>query len=440
MQMSSEKMQQKYPAPDWVRDAVFYQIFPDRFARSPSYRAQGNFAPWGAKPTRSNMCGGNLAGVIEHLDYISDLGFNAIYFCPIFQSNSNHRYHTFDYFKIDPVLGTDADFDLLVREAHARGIRIILDGVFNHCSRGFFQFNSLLELGSDSPYRDWFHVESFPLKAYSGKPNYKCWWGMPALPKFNTDNPEVREFLFSVGEYWIRRGIDGWRLDVPNEIDDDSFWQEFRVRIKALNPEAYIVGEIWDPPARWLQGDQFDGVMNYTLRRLLLDFMFEKSHTFDETDAFCKALEQNFSENDFGIPFNLVSSHDTTRLITQPGGSFANSKLISTMLFFMPGAVCSYYGEEIAMEGGKDPDNRRCYPWNEPLGTENQEYFEFYKRLVALRNAEVALRRGSFQAFATVDGFKICRTLGADSFEMQVFWAVNGPKRFSVSKNGVKVL
>lgn len=429
----------RFPAPEWVRDAIFYQIFPDRFARSKGYSAVGVFDEWGARPTRSNMCGGNLAGVREHLDYLKDLGFNALYFCPIFASNSNHRYHTYDYFKIDPVLGDDAEFDALVREAHKKGFRVILDGVFNHCSRGFFQFNSLMELGPDSPYKDWFHVESYPIKAYSGKPNYKCWWDMPALPKFNTDNPEVREFLFSVGEYWIKRGIDGWRLDVPNEIDDDSFWQEFRIRVKSINPDAYIVGEIWDPPARWLQGDQFDGVMNYTLRRLLLDFMFEESHTFEETDAFCKAVAANFSENTFGIPFNLLSSHDTTRLITQPNGSFENSKLLTALLFFMPGAVCSYYGEEIAMEGGKDPDCRRCFPWGTQLKPRNKEYFAFFKALVALRNSESALRHGKFEVFTTVDGFIVRRACENSSLELQVFWAANEPKHFRVLKNGEKV-
>ena len=237
--------------PAWVKDAVFYQIFPDRFCRSSRYKAVGKFVEWGSNPTRENMFGGNLAGITDKLEYIASLGVTALYLCPIFKSNSNHRYHTVDYFEIDPVLGTLKDFDRLVKKAHKLGLRVILDGVFNHCSRGFFQFNSLMELGRNSPYVDWFHVHGWPLHAYSGKPNYDCWWGFPALPKFNTDNPDVREYLFSVGEYWMKRGIDGWRLDVPNEIDDDSFWQEFRRRIKAINPEAYIVGEIWDEPTRW---------------------------------------------------------------------------------------------------------------------------------------------------------------------------------------------
>lgn len=427
----------EFPVPDWVRDAVFYQVFPDRFARSGAYNPVGNFAPWGSKPTTTNFCGGNLEGIREHLQYIKDLGANTLYLCPIFQSNSNHRYHTFDYFKIDPVLGTLDHFDKLVEDAHGLGLRIILDGVFNHCSRGFFQFNSLMEVGPDSPYRDWFIVDSFPVTAYSGKPNYRCWWNLPALPKFNTENPEVREFLFSVAEFWLHRGIDGWRLDVPDEIDDDSFWREFRLRVKRINPDAYIVGEIWNPPARWLQGDQFDGVMNYTLRRLLLDFLLGGERSFPKTSEFCKSLRANFSGK-FGVSMNVLASHDTRRLVSQPGGNLEMSKLLSTLQFFLPGAPCIYYGEEFAMEGGKDPDNRRCFPWGRQLSEGQNEYFHFFKKLVAMRNAEVVLRRGALNAVPQDDGFKVQRFLGGDLLEMCVTWGEPGSAaRFSLNKNGL---
>ena len=200
----------------------------------------------------------------EHLDYLADLGINAIYFNPIFRSGSNHRYHTHDYYQVDPMLGGNAAFRTLLDAAHARGIRVILDGVFNHASRGFFQFHDILENGPDSAYLDWFTMKGWPLRPYGSKhPNYQCWWGLSALPKFNTATPAVREFLWGVAEYWIKFGIDGWRLDVPTEIDDDEFWREFRRRVKAANPEAYIVGEIWHDAQRWLGGDQSDAVMNY---------------------------------------------------------------------------------------------------------------------------------------------------------------------------------
>lgn len=412
--------------PKWVRETVFYQIFPDRFAKSENYKVPGVFAPWGEKPTRNNLCGGNLQGIIEHLDYLEDLGIGALYLCPIFKSNSNHRYHTYDYFSIDPVLGNDKDFDNLLKEAHARGVRVILDGVFNHCSRGFFQFDSVLELGKESPYANWFHIKNFPLKAYSGEPNYECWWNMPALPKFNTENPEVREFLFSVAEYWTLRGIDGWRLDVPNEIDDDSFWQEFRRRVKAINKEAYIVGEIWDNPSRWLQGDQFDGVMNYRLRKLLLDFFLStKENIQNGWQNFLRELVE-LSKTGFGIPLNLLSSHDTRRLMSQPNSSLKRMKFLWTLLFFLPGTPCIYYGEEIAMEGGKDPDNRRCFPWGTFLSEEKNEFFHFFKDLIAWRKKETALIYGTLNMQLEHDSLCLQRIYGKDCIEMLLQRVKNG--------------
>lgn len=406
--------------PHWVEEVVFYQIFPDRFAKSENYKVPGVFAPWGEKPTRNNLCGGNLRGIIEHLDYLEDLGIGALYLCPIFKSNSNHRYHTYDYFSIDPVLGTDKDFEELLQKAHARGIRIILDGVFNHCSRGFFQFDSVLELGKESPYVNWFHIKNFPLKAYSGEPNYECWWNMPALPKFNTENPEVREFLFSVAEYWTSRGIDGWRLDVPNEINDDSFWQEFRLRVKNINKDAYIVGEIWDNPSRWLQGDQFDGVMNYRLRKLLLETFLSQTNEFQEKfSAFSKELVNVCADN-FGISLNLLSSHDTRRLMSQPNSSIKKMKMLWTLLFFLPGVPCIYYGEEIAMEGGKDPDNRRCFPWGTFLSEERNEFFRYMKELIAWRKNEKTLQYGRLEVVSEADNLRLRRIYAGKYIEMTI--------------------
>ena len=406
------------PFPTWTKDAIFYQIFPDRFCRSERYKAIGKFVPWDSLPTRENMFGGNLAGIIDKLEYIASLGVNAIYLCPIFKSNSNHRYHTVDYFEIDPVLGTLKDFDNLVKKAHKLGLRVILDGVFNHCSRGFFQFNSLMELGKNSPYVDWFHVHGWPLHAYSGKPNYDCWWGFPALPKFNTDNPDVREYLFSVGEDWMKRGIDGWRLDVPNEIDDDSFWQEFRRRIKAINPEAYIVGEIWDEPSRWLKGDQFDGVMNYPLRRAVLAFLFdEKPISFAE---FAKRLREAFPKDRFGVPMNLLGSHDTIRLATLPCSNLQRVKLALAILFFLPGAPCVYYGDEISMEGGKDPDNRRTFPWNKLSDGRRSPVFRFLNELITLRNEERVLRDGKLEVAYSAGNLNIVRSLGKKKMTLAI--------------------
>jgi len=416
----------KQAAPAWVKDAVFYQIFPDRFCRSPKYKAIGQFVPWGSKPTRTNMFGGNLAGITDKLNYIAGLGATALYLCPIFKSNSNHRYHTINYFEIDPVLGTLKDFDRLVKKAHALGMRVILDGVFNHCSRGFFQFNSLMELGPDSPYRDWFHVHSWPIHAYSGKPNYECWWNYPALPKFNTGNSDVREFLFSVGEFWMKRGIDGWRLDVPNEIDDDSFWQEFRRRVKAINPDAYIVGEIWDNPSRWLQGDQFDGVMNYPFRKALMQFLFDESPISKE--EFCTRLRDAFPEGQFGTPMNLLGSHDTTRIVSQPRASLARIRLAFTLLFFLPGAPCIYYGDEIGMEGGKDPDCRRSFPWENLEEAKSHPVYGLVRTLMQFRAENRVLREGKLLIESDGAGFSVTRTLGRQKMTLAVSLAESEPQ------------
>jgi len=254
-----------FTTPEWVHHAIFYQIFPDRFAKSKKVMKSNNLESWDSAPSVYGYKGGDLLGVVEKLDYLQDLGVNAIYFNPIFQSASNHRYHTHDYFQVDPMLGGYKAFKKLLREAHKRNMRVVLDGVFNHASRGFFQFNDILENGEKSAYLDWFDIRGFPLNAYHGEPNYRCWWGLPALPEFNTDNPQVRDYIFSVAKYWVDEGIDGWRLDVPFEIDDDAFWQEFRQVVKRANPDAYITGEIAQDASRWLAGDQFDAVMNYLL-------------------------------------------------------------------------------------------------------------------------------------------------------------------------------
>ena len=221
-----------FHTPEWVHHAVFYQIFPDRFASSAQVPKPNNLEAWDTPPTPLGFKGGDLAGVIEHLDYLQDLGINAIYFTPVFQSASNHRYHTHDYMQVDPMLGGNGTLKKLLNEAHHRNIKIVLDGVFNHASRGFYQFNHILECGSSSPYLDWFDVYDFPMNAYWGKPNYRCWENLAALPEFNYKNPHVVEFIYSVARHWIDFGIDGWRLDVPFCFGDDEFWQGFRQVVK----------------------------------------------------------------------------------------------------------------------------------------------------------------------------------------------------------------
>jgi cyclomaltodextrinase / maltogenic alpha-amylase / neopullulanase len=399
--------------PEWVKDAVFYQIFPDRFAQSTHVEKPHNLEPWEVPPTTYGFKGGDLLGVVEHLDYLIDLGVDALYFCPIFQSTANHRYHTHDYYQVDPILGGNAAFKVLLDEAHRRGIRIVLDGVFNHASRGFYYFNHLLENGVASPYLDWFTAHSFPLHAYDDGPaGYQAWWNLKALPKFNHANPQVREFVFRVAEYWIEQGIDGWRLDVPREIDDDNFWREFRRRIKAKNPEAYIVGEIWHRADRWLIGDQFDAVMNYQFTRACLNFFIAvdeevrrltRGHSYGAIEPynalqFAQRLEAVLAWYPSAIAYaqlNLLDSHDTARFLTVAKGDVSALKLAYLTMMTYPGAPMIYYGDEVGMQGGPDPDCRRAMLWD-PAAWDH-DLLATVKRYIALRRKYVALwRRGTY--------------------------------------------
>lgn len=416
--------------PDWVRDAIFYQIFPDRFARSLTVPKPSHLDEWGAKPTPHGYQGGDLVGVLERLDYLTDLGVTAIYFTPVFQSASNHRYHTHDYEKVDPMLGGDIALRRLIDAAHARGMHIVLDGVFNHASRGFFQFHDILENGADAAYLNWFTVNAFPLNAYDldKKPNYKAWWNLPALPKFNTAAPAVREFLWGVARRWVDFGIDGWRLDVPNEIDDDDFWREFRRRVRAGNRQAYIVGEVWSDASRWLEkGDMWDAVMNYQFTRACLAFFIGDSLDVDElrrtslyppgpsdVETFRKSIERLIGLYPWSVTevmLNLLGSHDMARFVTHARGDQSALRLATLFQMTYPGAPSIYYGDEVGMSGGHDPANRGAFPWHRPASFDTNLLHDF-QRFIALRKTYRALRRGSFTILHAADSvFAFARQL-----------------------------
>jgi len=410
--------------PDWVRDAVFYQVFPDRFATSDRVPKPSNLEPWQSPPTLAGYKGGDLLGVAERLDYLQELGITALYLNPVFQSASNHRYHTHDYFRVDPMLGGDAALRELIDRAHQRGMRIVLDGVFNHASRGFFQFNDLLENGRASAYVDWFHVHHFPLHAYGGgELGYEAWWNIPALPKFNTAIPAVREFLLEVAEYWLRFGADGWRLDVPSEIDDDDFWREFRVRCRAVSHDAYIVGEIWDDAVRWLRGDMFDGVMNYPLTRAIFGLV-GRHLDHDELSrsglngvprldawGFAEAVRDQlcrYPAQAVAGQLNLLGSHDTPRLLTSVGNDSQAARQALFLLFVLPGAPCVYYGDELGLAGGHDPHCRQTMPWDE-LGRLDASPLELVKSLAHMRAAREELRRGATELVSQGPGLVAVR-------------------------------
>jgi glycosidase len=426
--------------PDWVKHAVFYQIFPDRFARSKQPRKRllknASWEAWDDMPTLQGYKGGDLWGVIEQLDYLQDLGINAIYFTPIFQSASNHRYHTHDYYQVDPMLGGNPAFQELLDAAHKRNIKVVLDGVFNHSSRGFFFFNDVLENGPYSPWVDWFKIERWPVSPYNGEypANYVGWAGNRALPVFNHDNPEVREYIMEIAEFWIKFGIDGWRLDVPFEIKTPGFWQEFRDRVKAINPEAYIVGEVWGDSREWLDGTQFDGVMNYLFAAPTIAFTtgdrVDITQVEDRSyDPYPPLFAKEYGEKIEYLlqlypweiqltQLNLLASHDTARLISIAQGDKASVELATVLLLTFPGAPSIYYGDEVGLPGKLDPDSRRGFPMEAHWDV---YVLKYHQKLIALRNKYPALRTGSYHIlYAEGTVYVFARILGNEELIVAV--------------------
>jgi glycosidase len=383
--------------PIWVKDAVFYQIFPERFANGDKKNDPPNVEQWGGAPKPKNYFGGDLKGIIDHLDYISSLGVNCLYLNPIFWSNTNHKYTAKDYLKIDPHFGDEKVFKQLVDECHKRGIRIILDGVFNHTGVDFFAFEDIKKNGKNSKYVKWYNIHSFPVGP-PNKPNYECWWNYGDLPKLMTHNPEVREYLYKVTEHWMNFGIDGWRLDVPNEIPH-PFWVEWRNLVKKLNPDAYIVGEIWDDATPWLKGDQFDAVMNYRFRNACLDFFVHRKTSPTEFDATLSKVRNDYPDEVNFVLQNLLGSHDTERFLTLCKDDKETMKLAWLFQMTYVGAPMVYYGDEIGMTGGKDPGCRGTMVWDETK--QEEELLYTMKQFIAIRNRYPVLRQGSFESFLT---------------------------------------
>lgn len=442
--------------PDWVRDAVFYQIFPDRFARRSTAAPVPHLENWDDPPTPYGFKGGDLFGIAERLDHLTELGITALYLCPIFSSASNHRYHTYDYLQVDPLLGGNDGFAYLLERCHDRGIKVVLDGVFNHASRGFWAFHHVLENGAASPYRDWFHFDSArlhgerPFEPYPSAATtdqlrhgagsletigYAAWWNLPALPKFNTDCPEAREYLLSVAEHWTEFGIDGWRLDVPNEIEDDEFWREFRRRVRAINPQAYIVGEVWGDGKHWLQGDMWDAVMNYQVTAACLGFLggphlnlelTRQPSSFSHVRPFTAAefaaeinrLLTCYPQEVTAVQLNLLDSHDMPRFVTCCNDDQAALRMAWLFVCLLPGAPCVYYGDEVGVAGRQDPDCRRGFPWDE--SQQDRNLFDWYRQCIAWRQQLADFRRGPITVSAPQEHV-VLMTSDSDRSRVAVF-------------------
>ncbi|MFS0784299.1 glycoside hydrolase family 13 protein [Bacillus sp. 1P06AnD] len=379
--------------PSWVNETVWYQIFPERFANGNPDITPKDAVEWGSEPTPSNMMGGDLYGVLDRLDYLQELGITGIYFCPIFHAESNHKYDTIDYMEIDPQFGDKAVFKKLVEEAHKRGIRIMLDAVFNHAGWQSPFFQDVLKNQEASRYKDWFHIKSFPVSHEAG--NYEMFAFCHEMPKFNTENEECRAYLLDVARYWVEEfDIDGWRLDVANEVDH-VFWRDFRNAVKAIKPDLYILGELWHDAMPWLQGDQFDAVMDYPVGDAITEFICHGKMNAEQYKHAISEAVVRYPRNMNEATFALLDSHDTDRIVTRAGGNLDKVKLAYLLLFSYTGSPSIYYGGEIGLEGGADPGCRRAMPWKE---TEKPNDFNlFMKKLIHLRKTIPAFRSQTFK-------------------------------------------
>lgn len=384
--------------PEWVSDTVWYQIFPDRFCNGNPSCNPTHVKTWSgpdARVSNEEVYGGDIAGIESRLDYLKDMGIGGIYLTPVNESSSTHKYDTDDYYKIDPAFGTGAEMKQMVRQAHEREIRVMLDGVFNHCGVGYGPWIDVVEKGPESKYFDWFMIRDWP---FSGKDDaregrYYAFAFEDSMPKLNTNHPEVIEELLKICTYWVTEyDIDALRLDVANEISH-TFCKELKKRMVSLKPDFYIVGEIWHDSISWLRGDEFDSVMNYPLRQVITGLGMSQSINRDRFQQEINRCYSMYMNQTNKVLFNLLDSHDTIRLKTRLGDYdlFALQLLV---LFTMTGSTCIYYGTETSMEGEHDPDCRRPMPWKEIESGEYNERIFYLKELIRMRKRYRALRNG----------------------------------------------
>ncbi|TVP85888.1 MAG: glycoside hydrolase family 13 protein [Acholeplasmataceae bacterium] len=384
--------------PAWVKETVWYQIFTDRFYR---VGPEGKLK-WGTLPVANHqLYGGNLKGVTEKLPYLHDLGINGIYFTPLFKAPTAHKYDTTDYFQIDPQFGSNDDFKHLVEEAHRLGIKVMLDGVFNHAGFDHPYFQDVIANGADSPYAGCFFIDRHPVVSFpldkQGRPArhhsralpFKTFAFTPHMPKWNTADPLAEKHLLDCITYWIEQyDIDGWRLDVSNEISHD-FLRQVKKASRKAKPDTFILGENWDAAMPWLQGDQLDSVMNYDLAYPLWRY-FEQLidlETFkDMVTTYLAMTPKNVMAN----MFNLVGCHDTIRIKRRFKDDARRVRLAYLFMFLSAGAPNIYYGDEVGLTGDQDPDNRRCMPWE--ASAQDLDFKAFVKELIRLRQTHASFR------------------------------------------------
>lgn len=384
-----------YPTPDkpaWARGTVGYQIFPDRFSRMDRFTAE-ELEPWGSRRVDNEYrFGGNLAGITDEIQYLREVGAQVVYLTPIFKSNTSHRYNTYDYEHVDPLLGTDTELRILADALHKYGMRLVIDGVFNHCGVEFEPFRDAMEKGRDSQYYDWFFFgEQYPCGYMTFSDNYA------PMPKLNLRNPDCAAYFAYIGRKWIREAhVDGWRLDVSPEVYPD-FWRQFRREIMAEKPDAIMIAECWDDSREWCNaGDMFDGTMNYTLSYPIWDFFAYRAISLKQFDEAINRVMMMYPQAVHNAMWTFLSSHDTMRMFTRCGNSSERMRAAAFFQMTCPGVPMVYYGDEIAMRGGDDPECRRSMEWQRVASSRMLPYYE---RLTYNRTHVLALREGEMTTY-----------------------------------------
>ena len=372
----------------WTGSAVFYQIFIDRFCRGNFTKNDGYVTQkWEKVPTAKSYCGGDLRGITQKLGYLAETGINALYLTPVFTANSNHKYNISSYSVVDPQFGSNGDLCDLLKEAHARGMRVVLDTVFNHCDCSHEYFADAVQKGRASEYYDWFLIDGdFP---DTERGNYAHFADCKYMPKWNTNNSAVRQYLIGIALSYLQTGFDGLRLDVADEVSH-TMWRELRGAVKTVKPDALLLGEVWHENTHYLRGDEFDGVMNYRVQKAFIDyFACGKIAAKETANRLNRVLMQNFEQVN-AMMLNFLDNHDTPRFLRFCGGE--KDRLLTALcaLVLFPGMPCIYYGTELPLDGGGDPDCRRTFDWT--FASQNKAYFARYKRILSLKKEECAQR------------------------------------------------
>ena len=473
---------QRHSIPDWVYGSVMYQVFPERFANGRSEINPENTIEWGSVPTRLDFQGGDLYGVIDKLDHIESLGVNILYLNPIFLSGSTHKYDSWDHFKVDPTLGGDDGLRDLISNCHDRNIKVILDCSLNHVHPRHFAFQDIVKNGENSEYKNWFTIFDYPVrlihrphlyantykvgwdgneeeyKRYLEKtfdetkvpvevrdddgpivePSYKAWWGVPDMPKVNFENKEARQWALDVTKHWIENfDIDGWRMDVAKELDF-SFWKEFRDIAHKANKDTLLISEIFGDTSQWLQGDRFDGTMNYSFREAMTDYFATKRINNKEFADSLANLYSMYSFEALSSCQNLLSSHDVKRFLNRCGNEEDGILGAIFLQATFPGIAGIYYGDEIGLGGADDPFNREPFPWHNEESW-NSTILDYTKKLMNIKKSSSIFKYGRFELLDDNEQFVAFRRILKDESMLCIINRSKSNDDFNIISNAHSV-